>query len=415
MATPDFFPTVKTQLTDARAYPGLELYIIVVACPPQRFMRVQYLFDEALLQWQGTQPEVLVLQSGRAAALLQRCQGAPLDAAARAALLEGRTWGRFLNAAGQSRREAELLNRWPGLEPDQRFVPPEGWDEVPQSLRDTPLTILTGPPATGKTFGAAQLLFQHFREGRPVRWIGANASLPEAGLPSQEATSGWRDHLRLLSRTLGVTPPREPVDAWEFVAANLVPDALVLIEDPFGQTQEDFSRSLHTFDFFNLQTFVQALAEGSKRSSARLLLTSRQGLFEQWQRKCRESGQDLPPCRIITLTTESYRFSSQAWKTHPKARLAVQLIENQIQNGRCAPPEAGVLENVAAVIGARCESPREIELVIDDLKSPISLETANDCLNAARGGVLERTRSHCRTQNDAERLFLLGLPIRIGS
>jgi hypothetical protein len=38
----DFLPNLKRQITEARAYAALKLYIIVLACSPDYYQRVQY-------------------------------------------------------------------------------------------------------------------------------------------------------------------------------------------------------------------------------------------------------------------------------------------------------------------------------------------------------------------------------------
>ncbi|MDQ3812771.1 MAG: hypothetical protein M3347_02335, partial [Armatimonadota bacterium] len=406
VAQDDFTLRLKAQLTDARAYEGLELYVIVFACPPDKFMRIQYTLNEEILHWEHGKPGVLVLTPGRAASLYRRCQGEPLNANAREELLQARTWERFFEVSGQSQRRAEFLERWPGLLPDERFAQPAVWEEIETSLSKNLLTVIVGPPAVGKTYCAVQQLFRHFREGRPVRWIDPHRlPLPDIGLPALGTTPGLREQVRLLGRTLGIVSQHEPVDALEFVAVHLVPDSLVLIEDPFGQTEGDFSYSLHTYQYFDLNAFIDALSRSSRRSSARLLLTSRQGLFERCRQECLTSGQLLPPCHLIHLTADSYRFLGREWQNQPKVQLARTLIKTR----NLAFADETEIQELATFIAGRCESPREIELVVDELSPSFSLDEVKGSIETMRGGALERTRIHCQTKDDAERLFLLGL------
>ena len=61
-------------ITEARAYAALKLYIIVLACSPDYYQRVQYALNEELNQWQAGVPEVLLLVPGKAASLYEACE-----------------------------------------------------------------------------------------------------------------------------------------------------------------------------------------------------------------------------------------------------------------------------------------------------------------------------------------------------
>ena len=259
-----------------------------------------------------------------------------------------------------------------------------------------------GSPAVGKTFAATQLLFGHYSQGRPVKWIEPLGSgLPDTGLPLRGATPGLREKIQLLLKKLGLNP----LDSAEFVSTNLKPDTWVLIEDPFGQTEDDFKISLHTYtDLFDLHRFVKDLSTSSARSSARIILTSRQGLFERWREDCEAQGKDLPPCRIIILSDESYKKLGDS--RQPKARLALQLIKARDLTLAPTEDDESGLDSIANIIGYRCETPREVELVVDELSPPLTLDQAIEKFEGRRVGTLERTADHCRTDNDDERLFL---------
>ncbi|HEX8550622.1 MAG TPA: hypothetical protein VF681_03600 [Abditibacteriaceae bacterium] len=316
-----------------------------------------------------------------------------------------RTWQTFFAEAGQANRFVEFLERWPSLNPDARFAKPKEWEEIGHSLSVNPLTFVIGPPAVGKTFSAVQLLFGHYMEGKPVRWINIlEAGLPDAGLAIRGVTPGFRERIRLLNRQLGLNPPKQPIDPAEFVTANIQPDSLVLLEDPFGQTEDEFSISLHTYDFFDLHSFITSLLGTGQRSSARLLVTSRQNLFERWKDECLVRGVDLPPCGIIHLTNDSYATFLSV-DDSPQTILTAKLI--RCRDLQVAPEETNqnVLENIARLIGTQCETPREVELVIDSLHSPVTIDQAQQ-FEGFRNGILQRTADHCHTNDDGERLFL---------
>lgn len=286
----DFIQRLKAQITDARAYPKLELYVIVLACSPERFMRLQYVLTEELQHWQIGKPQILTLSPGRSAALCQRCETA-LSIDDRHALLRERTWRRFFADAGAPTREGEFLQEWIHLSPEERFLPPNSLGKIETSLRDYPLTVLAGPPTIGKTFTAVELLWRHYREGKPVEWIeplgmGTATSI----IPSAEPTFGMQERTRQLAYRLGMRPPTPPQSRWEFIAARMQPDSLILIEDPFGMTDADYDHSLHTYDFFDLEGCIQAICEGGRQADCRLVVTTRHGLLDRWLADRREGG-----------------------------------------------------------------------------------------------------------------------------
>jgi hypothetical protein len=43
----DFLPNLKRQITEARAYAALKLYIIVLACSPDYYQRIQFALNES--------------------------------------------------------------------------------------------------------------------------------------------------------------------------------------------------------------------------------------------------------------------------------------------------------------------------------------------------------------------------------
>src|SRR6185369_13582282 len=152
----DFLPNLKRQITEARAYANLKLYIIVLGCSPDYYGRVQYALNEELNQWQSGVPEVLLMVPGKAASFYETCDTA-LTAADLQALLRDRSWHRFF-AEVREERDNEFLNHWSRLNPDERFAPPDNLRRIEESLADRPLTVLAGPPTIGKTYTAVQLL-----------------------------------------------------------------------------------------------------------------------------------------------------------------------------------------------------------------------------------------------------------------
>ena len=396
-----FTQKVKAQFTEARAWPNLRLYVIVLACETKHQSFYQHILNESLHgSLQGQDPEVLVLTPGRAAALVELCES-PLGKFSQEELLRSRTWSRFFLDVGRLSRMPEFLDTWPQLAPDQRFLPPGEYEEIKVAIADCPLTVLVGPPAIGKTFTAVMLLRRHYRQGKPAAWIEPHgAGLPDHPVPAGSGTAGFREKVQLLCRSLGLPSLGRPRHVHDLIAAQLQADALVLIEDPFGSEDDDSGYSLHTYDFFDLKACVNTISSGAL-GDCRIILTSRQGLFERWQSECSARGEPLPNMRIVRLSPMSY--ASRGVSDEPKARLAADLLEAAdlavAQDGK---------DELARVIADRTETPREIELTVKQLQvadgDPI--ERVRSVIDLQRAEALTRTQHLCRTASDAERLFL---------
>lgn len=398
----DFLQRLKAQITDARAYPKLELYIIVLACRPDRFMRLQQVLTEELHHWQSGRPQILTLPPGRAASLWQRCD-TPLTSSDREVLLRGRTWHRFFADAGVPLREGEFLQGWDKLLPEERFLPPSNLAEIEASLLDSPLTIIAGPPTIGKTFTAVHLLWKHYKAGKPVEWIeplgiGTSTSI----IPPTEPTLGMQERTRQLAQRLGMRPPNPPQNRWEFIAARMRPDSIVLIEDPFGMTDADYSYSLHTYDFFDLNGCIEAICEGGRQANCRLLVTTRHGLLERWLTECRlKGGKHALPAKmnIIQLTPDNYQ--SYTFKDDPPlVQFAAKLLRasDKVSGGNVQP--------IAQRIGSRAQTPQEIQFVIGELPLLPTMSDVGQALQHVRLGAVERIQRYCRVSTDAERLFM---------
>lgn len=398
----NFIQKLKAQITDARAYPNLELYVIVLACSPKRFMKLQYVLTEELQHWQSGKPEILVLSPGRAAALWQRCETLLSDSD-RKALLRDRTWNRFFADAGAPTREGEFLQEWMHLPPEERFLPPNSFKHIEASLRDCPLTVLTGPPTIGKTFTAVQLLWRHYAEGKPVEWIeplgmGTATSI----IPASEPTFGMKERTRQLGSRLGMRPPVPPLTRWEFIAVRLQPDSLILIEDPFGMTDADYDDSLHTYDFFDLEGCIQAICEGGRLANCRLVVTTRHGLLERWlaERRQGHENRGVPNgVNIIHLTPEDY----QTYSTKAQSPL-VQFSKKLLSAAGKVTNEN--LESIARFIGSRTRTPQEVQYVIGELSTTSDIKEVREALERGSVSTTERLRLYCRASTDAERLFL---------
>jgi hypothetical protein len=150
-----------------------------------------------------------------------------------------------------------------------------------------------------------------------------------------------RSRVDVLTRRLGLRPPLPPLDATEFVAKHFVPNSLVYIEDPFGKTPAEYTTSLHTYSFFDIAAFLKALGDASPRASARVLITSREGLFERWQS---EVGRDAAGgLSIVRLQATDYQFSQRLTLTrvllNARGRSALDIEAKEIARGLETPFE----------------------------------------------------------------------------
>lgn len=401
----DFLPNLKRQITEARAYAELKLYVIVLACSPERYGRVQFALNEELNQWQAGVPEVLLLVPGKSASLYEACDTA-LTADNLDVLLRDRSWHRFFGEVGDD-RDNEFLNHWSGLNPDERFATPDNLKNIEESLAEHPLTVIAGPPTIGKTFTAVQLLYRHFRSGHPVQWIkplGQNAS--DFIVASAEAAEGFTYRVRAMARRLGMRPPDPPVSRWEFIAARLQPGAMILIEDPFGRTDAEYQNSIHTYDFFDLEGCIEAILKEGRDSGCRLFMTTRHGLLDRWlaQRSVNSSGTATVPrgMNIFHFVPDNYR-SNFSKDESPLFVLAERLLR---ASGKA---DASAATSFARDVAERVKTPQEIELVIGSLPTPATQKAVLAALRETPPGALERIANLCRASNDTERLFLLML------
>ncbi len=398
-----FLQSVKAQLMDASAWKNIELYVIILGCEcsKENWNFYQRLIVESRLHWN---PPVLVLPPRKAASLWDACDS-PLTKLQIDDILANRTWPRFFTDVGKPECEPKFLQRWSSLSPEDRFIPPKEFVHLQEALLSQPLTVLIGSPAVGKTFTAVYLLWQHYQKGKPIAWIEPNeAGLPDFPVPSTTSVQGLSQRIENLCTQLGNKPPRKPVDVHEFISTQLEPNSLLLIEDPFGATDEEYARSLHTYDFFDLNTCVAAITEYGARHNCRIILTSRHGLFEQWQSEARSKGLPLPEMKIIRLSPESYESHAENHNERPKVVLATKLL---CASGKVFDADDAL--DMAFSIGENSETPREIEMVIDELPSLVTWDSVRDSMQNYRRGVVKRTEVLCRADTDAERLFLFML------
>lgn len=398
-----FLPNLKRQITEARAYANLKLYIVVLACSPDHYGKIQFALNEELNQWQAGVPDILVLVPGKAASLYERCNTALTENDIEV-LLRDRSWHRFF-AEVREERDNEFLNHWSGLDPDKRFVPPNNLKAIEDSLSEHPLTVLAGPPTIGKTYTAVQLLFRQFRAGRSIQWIRPpGQSTADFIVASAEADEGFAYRVRAMARQLGMAPPSPPRNRWEFIAARLQPGTLVLIEDPFGRTDAEYENSIHTYGFFDLEGCVEGILEEGSSMGCRLLMTTRHGLLDRWlaQRRNLSSVTSGVPkgMNIVHMGPDNYRASRND-DEGPLFALAEQLLR---ASGKADDSQAAKL---ARVVAAGVKTPQEVEMLIANLQAPASENAVYAAVRSTPPSALERIARVCRTSTDAERLFLL--------
>ncbi len=384
LASDSFTRDLKAQILDAQGV-KVDLFVVVFACSPSKknISKVKY--------WQNhyiDRPEILCLPPDKTAGLYEI-----FDLPIGPIGLSGRTWADFFRATGQSRLSSRYLDIWPDLPPDQRFLPPENYGAIRQSLQENRLTLLVGSPAAGKTFVSLNLLWEAFQEGRPIHWITATDVEPTEGpIPRAEGEFGLIEKTELkrrvdgLLRTLG-----SPVDDLDMVSRVLVPNALVYIEDPFGKSEEEYGLSLASYSFFDLQRFVAVLEKSSARAGCRMLITSREALFRHWLSDRRIEGREAPSCSVIRLSHDSY---------YPRSLFDYAVL---LGKARGFPQP----EVVADVLVGHVEVPFELDALIRDLPLGAEAAEAEDVVVGWEGELHTKLEGRITPRDDCDALLLL--------
>lgn len=166
------------------------------------------------------------------------------------------------------------------LDPDERFCSPRNWEELENSIDRKAITVVVGPPCAGKTFAVLQLLYQAWRSGRRVKWVGPYEPWSGIGFSPSTTVADVAQMTNDIASAAG--PSGEPaIDVTDVIAACLRPGALVYVEDPFGVTEDDKEESLTGRCLFDMQTMVKALS-GDTRPGCHLVITSRENLFTDY-------------------------------------------------------------------------------------------------------------------------------------
>jgi Restriction endonuclease len=301
-------------------------------------------------------------------------------------------WESFFQAVGQPEQFFFYVQEWPGLLPDQRFLAPENLAEIREAVSREPLTFLIGPPAAGKTFTAVQLLWEAYQRELRVLWIAPPTFAATDGpIPEERSFGDMKERIRLLAHRLGPKPLQAPRDSYDFIAQHLEPGSLVYIEDPFGKKDEEFTYSLHTYDFFDLDAFIAAIQKGGSRKDCHILISSREGLFDRWQDDLKARGEERPPAKRFRIDANSYT-SKEAFELARKIAQAQNLQDP---------------EGIAAEVAYWTRLPFEIEKIIRGLPPEATVDDAERAALGWQGDLVSAVRRQLQSKTDAERLLLV--------
>jgi hypothetical protein len=385
LANEKFTRELKAQVTESRRW-GLSLYVVIFACRPTQENQQKYLH---LVNEIGRSPDdyVLIITPTRAAGLL-RAFNNPMPAP----VSPRRSWSDFFIAVDLPDLISRHVDEWKGLEPDGRFQPPAEFDELLQAVKTAPLTILTGPPAAGKTFSAMQVLWREFQENREVKWITPKRFEDTEGIIANlESPPDMPQRIEMLTRQLGLAPRLPPLDSTEFIAAHLKPNGTIYIEDPFGKTDDEFRVSMHTYRFFDLNRFVAEISAGAARYGSRILITSREALFERWLSEAGQRGENLPPFTLVQVSKHSYERQQHL-------ALARSLVSARgIQD----------IEEAARIIAPYVDMPFDAEVIVRGLPASATLDQVRASAEQSEGALTDKLRNRVGADTDSERLFLL--------
>jgi hypothetical protein len=377
----DFTIKLKGQITDSRKY-ALELLVIVFACRPTPENRQKYAYLQA--EFAGYD-EIQIIDPMRAAGLL-RVFDSPIPLLCPAS----KSWQDLFVSTKQLDIAPMYLDHWWGLDPDERFQPPKEFKNILECVDSCPLTIVSGPPAVGKTFTALQVIWRKFGEGRDVSWIGPPRLRPPEGLISDSDTMpDLRERIDEITRKLA--PTHRPLkDVHDFISSQLDFNQVVYIEDPFGKTNQEFAYSLHTYEFFDLNRFVSSISKGTPRYGCHILITTRDGLFDRWIDDCKRSRIQLPEFKLIRLAAASYTYKQRGSLVHA---LAVAR--------RMHDPD-----KITALLTPHIRVPLDAERIMRELPQGATYELIVERASEFNGDFQAMLNSRILADSDAERLFL---------
>lgn len=385
LAKKDLTQKLKAQLTDALAT-GIDIMIVIFACKPTERNKLKYQYMQNFAS-RLPEKQILIMEPGRAAGILKSFGSKMPTPAA-----QDKNWSSLFVETGQELLAPLYLDLWPSILPHERFQPPSEYNNILKSLEQFPITILTGPPASGKTFTALQVLWQAYKKNMNVRWIpSAISHATEGPIPLPPPRPDMRERVDLLTRTLGCEPRRCPIDIHDFISRNLPLNSIVYIEDPFGKSDDDFKYCLQTYDFFDLETFLQAIGSSGLRKGCHILITSRDGLFERWRSECDPSKHLLSEIKIIHIGKESYS-SDQRYE------LAKLLLNKQGNRNT---------DIVAEPIARNTDLPYDVEIVVRALNAGATEKEAENAAKKIKADLTEISYPHLAATTDQELLFLL--------
>lgn len=389
LAKKDVTSRLKSQILDAQQR-GIELIVIIFACTPTEKNRntIQYWQNYAV---DHPHPKIRCLSPEQAAGLFELF-GHRIEPI----VLAGRTWPDFFQAVRKQHLIPLYLDTWPGLMPDQRFLPPNSFNSLRQAIQENRLTVLIGPPAAGKTFTAMQLLWVAFQEGRPVHWLTAtDAEITEGPIPrtglDHLGKAALKSRVDRLLRTLGSVPDRPPTDAIDVISRVLEPNALVYIEDPFGKSEDEYALSLSSYDFLDFHRFVEELGRSAKREGCRILVTSREPLFLRWLADLKAKGLEAPQHSVVLLKYGDY-YPTQLYD-HAVLLAKARNLDD---------PEA-----IAEVLVDHVESPLEIDTLVQLLPAQAGVGDAEEAVSGWKGDLRSKIEGRLTPRDDREAIVLL--------
>lgn len=152
---------------------------------------------------------------------------------------------------------------------DDVYVKPREYNQIERILKEKHIVFIIGPPHIGKTFSAVHFLWRYYKNyGREPRWIVPKTGPGHEPLPDTPRRTG-----------------EELDDPAGVVTSAIGPSYVTYVEDIFGRTCNKEAQMGLDDPHALLVNIVKRAQKGNPDVDARVILTSREELFDKASRR----------------------------------------------------------------------------------------------------------------------------------